>query len=321
MDIAAAPNVSPRNIRRRRAGKVDDTGDTSAGEYEHRRDSGKYNDARFTFMSSWEKLVILLLAVDASSAVFLTLFPGEQAALAGAIGGSQMLLMPALSLIESAVGFAGYLLWVLSAAETGIWLRDALDLSAKRRALRAAQEAAASEGRTLKPTHIPWWHESWWLWSVRASDAAACALQGALLFTMTRPVFRLTPLARLALRSLHMLLLLEGELDDRTRRAMEVVVRHRDRAEAAEARAATLETAWRGEGDARSSLEATMRLLEEEALSARGEAEVLQEALLVAAQDVARVSAGRAGRPSAGLSLTCAVFYKIAAALMAHSSF
>ena len=41
-------------------------------------------------------------------------------------------------------------------------------------------------------------------------------------------VFRLVTLSRVALRGAHALALFEGELDDRTRRAMEVILRHKE---------------------------------------------------------------------------------------------
>lgn len=149
------------------------------------RKSQRYNDSRFAYMAAFEKLMILLLCCDAACAVYTFMLPNEQPAIAGAISGAEFILLPMLRGIDAVLFYMGYASWAISACEAGLWLRDAIDYYLQRRALAAAKEVDG--GSNSKPQlTIPWWHESWLLFGLRAGDAAVVLLYGALLLLFKR---------------------------------------------------------------------------------------------------------------------------------------
>lgn len=145
-----------------------------------------YNDSRFVFVAAFEKLALALTVAEAACALACFALPHEAPALAGGLGGSapgRGLALPALRLLEGAAWYAGYLLWAASVVDAVLWASDAVEHAAQRRALAAARSVDPSAGRGLA---IPWWHDSWALWGLRAADAAVVAAHGAMLLLLPR---------------------------------------------------------------------------------------------------------------------------------------
>ena len=188
-------------------------------------------------------------------------------------------LSPAMSRAISALSLCA---WLVSAADAALWARDAagrvmgIALGVPLAAGDATSRDAASG---VKPTALSLWPELTAQVCARLLDVACvCAAP-----FVSRPARAAIALLRLAARGGMLCAQLQGELDDRTRRAIDAVLAVRGRAEAAEARVLALEAEC-----AAAALDAAAQ---------RATCEALQEecATLGAALRIAAMAAARAG--------------------------